>query len=476
MRLQSILAFAATSLVLVASSAKADCVYTAQNKVGDLISVTATLTTGDPNENGEGEPVNITSSGGELNATFGDYVVPHPFLFYAKVANETIRGTNIGGDGDEACQLVVAVNPAQPFTPQQKQQAGNLAGKLGVGGAIVAIGGGILCTVTTGGICGAIIIGGAGIGGFGAVASNISSDPSDPNYKVIAQPVIAVIQPISSDPSIAPSTAAAFNALYANQAALIGIGNAAYITGNRAQGAHDAGDSTWEARQVQAAQLYANQIGVLLNKEITLLGNLKTALSTQGFSVNVTQNDTLNFEYQMAYSGLPANLKNALVQYGLNQDQVNLVQNLFMVNDVTVANGVVPDVLISPDLITALQTAAQAFNPIIKVTLDIKSEGSNNVINPNSNGVISAAILGTDKFDVTTVDTSTLRFGPNAAALATKAVITDINGDGIPDLLMHFKTQDAGIKCTDTAIVLTAKTRDGTMISGSDSIQTVSCN
>lgn len=476
MRPQSLLALAMTSLTLLASSAKADCVYTANNKVGDLISVTATLTTGDPNENGEGEPVNITSSGGELNTTFGDYVVPHPFLFYAKVANETIRGTNIGGDGDEACQLTVAVNPAQPFTPQQKQNANNLAGKFGISGTLAAIGGVALCTVATVGICGAVTIGGLGVGGMGVVMSNIAGDPSDPKYTVIAQPIIAVIQPVSSDPSISPATAAALNALNANQAAIIGIGNAAYITGNRAQGAHDAGDSVWEARQVQAAQLYANQIGVLLNKEITLLGNLKAALSAQGYSVNVTQNDTLNFEYQLAGSGLPVNMKNALLQYGLTQDQIDVVRNLFMVNDVSVTNGVVPDVLTSPDLIAALQSAAKAFNPTITVTLNVKGEGTSSVINPNSTGVIPTAILGTSNFDVSKIDTTSLRFGPNATTVATKPVITDVDGDGIPDLLLHFRTQDAGIQCSDTAVVVTGKTQNGTMISGTSSIQTVGCH
>lgn len=42
--------------------------------------------------------------------------------------------------------------------------------------------------------------------------------------------------------------------------------------------------------------------------------------------------------------------------------------------------------------------------------------------------------------------------------MAIKPVIADVDGDGIPDLRLHFATQDAGRKCADTAVVVTGKT------------------
>jgi hypothetical protein len=89
------------------------------NAVGDTISVTATLTTSDPNENGEGEPLQVTSSGGEINATISAYSVPTPFSYSAAVANETISGTIIGFDGDEAC-----TSPAKLLNWSAGQTAG----------------------------------------------------------------------------------------------------------------------------------------------------------------------------------------------------------------------------------------------------------------------------------------------------------------------------------------------------------------
>jgi hypothetical protein len=62
-----------------------------------------------------------------------------------------------------------------------------------------------------------------------------------------------------------------------------------------------------------------------------------------------------------------------------------------------------------------------------------------------------------------------------AMAAAFSSAIEDVNGDGIPDLVLHFKTQASGIKCGDTKVVLTGKTKSGSMIAGSDSMQTVGC-
>ncbi len=478
---------ACIAIAFQSNIASANCSSQIQNKVGDLISVTATLSSGDPNENGEGEPLGVISTGGELAATVSSYAVPTPFLFFAKAPNEIINGIINNFDGDESCSLVTAVNPSQPFTPDQKKKASDLAGRLGVGGAITAIVGGTLCTITTGGVCGAVIIGGAGLGGLGAVGGNIASDPSDPNYTVIATPIISSIPPVLPDASITLAEANAFNVLFANQAATIGIGNAAYISGNRAQGARDAGNAVAESKQIQATQLYAHQLGGLLTKQVTLLSNLHDALISAGFSINATPSDVLNFEIQVANNGLPASVKNALTTFGLNSEQINQVRNLFMVQDINVTAGNIPDTFISPNLISAYQAAADAFNG---VSIDVKPRNPKNNINPRSKGMVAVAVLGSDKFDVTTIDVFSTRFGPDAAAPITSradgedgddeidednAGFKDVNGDGIPDLVLHYRIKDSGIKCGDTMVVLTGKTKSGFMFSGADSIHTDDC-
>jgi hypothetical protein len=79
-------------------------------------------------------------------------------------------------------------------------------------------------------------------------------------------------------------------------------------------------------------------------------------------------------------------------------------------------------------------------------------------------------------FDATTVDPLSVRFGPKGAKEAhKKGHIEDVNHDGEPDLVLHFKTQATGIQCGQTSASLTGKTFDGDLIQGSDSIKTVGC-
>jgi hypothetical protein len=114
---------------------------------------------------------------------------------------------------------------------------------------------------------------------------------------------------------------------------------------------------------------------------------------------------------------------------------------------------------------------------IIPVAIDIKPGSSPNAINPKSNGVIPVAILTTDTFDATTVDPLTVEFGPGGATEAHgRGHIEDVNHDGEPDLVFHFRTQETGIQCGDTSASLTGETFDGDAIEGTDVIKTVECN
>jgi len=95
-----------------------------------------------------------------------------------------------------------------------------------------------------------------------------------------------------------------------------------------------------------------------------------------------------------------------------------------------------------------------------------------NAINPNSKGVIPVAILTAPEFDASTVDSSSVRFGPKGACPVHQA-IEDVDGDGDLDMILHFKTQETGIKAGDTKACLIGKTVDGRNITGCDAIVTV---
>jgi hypothetical protein len=108
--------------------------------------------------------------------------------------------------------------------------------------------------------------------------------------------------------------------------------------------------------------------------------------------------------------------------------------------------------------------------------IDIKPGSDSNSINPNSRGVIPVAIITTEGFDATSVNASSVKFGPNEAAeIHKRSHIEDVNGDGHMDLMLHFKTEEIGVGCGDNSLTLTGHTFDGLEIIGFDFIETVGC-
>jgi hypothetical protein len=106
---------------------------------------------------------------------------------------------------------------------------------------------------------------------------------------------------------------------------------------------------------------------------------------------------------------------------------------------------------------------------VVVMVIDIKPGSFPNSINTNSNGVVPVGILGSDTFDVTTVDVTTLAFGPAGAApahdLSDPAVLADhlqdVNGDGYLDLVSHYHQKDTGLAAGDTIACLTGSVEIG---------------
>jgi hypothetical protein len=113
--------------------------------------------------------------------------------------------------------------------------------------------------------------------------------------------------------------------------------------------------------------------------------------------------------------------------------------------------------------------------PRIAVEIDIKPGSYPNSINPRNKGVIPVAVLGSGEFDATQVDSSTVHFGPGNASPVRDGRIANVNGDGYPDMLFHFRTQATGIQCGSNSASLSGKTFSGESFKGGDSIRTVGC-
>jgi hypothetical protein len=112
---------------------------------------------------------------------------------------------------------------------------------------------------------------------------------------------------------------------------------------------------------------------------------------------------------------------------------------------------------------------------VIPIDISIKPDAAPPVpINARSEGLIPVAIISTPTFDASaTVDTSSLTFGRTGdeASLAfCNSGGEDVNGDGLPDLICHFKTNLTDFQSDDTLGILKGKTVQGSPIEGQEAI------
>jgi len=114
---------------------------------------------------------------------------------------------------------------------------------------------------------------------------------------------------------------------------------------------------------------------------------------------------------------------------------------------------------------------------IIPVDIDIKPGSYPNSINLGSNGNVPVAIFSTDDFDATTVDPLTVILAGASVRIKGKgtpqASASDVDEDGLLDLIVHIDTSALQLSGTGTDAILEGETFDGQKIRGVDTVRIV---
>ena len=107
-------------------------------------------------------------------------------------------------------------------------------------------------------------------------------------------------------------------------------------------------------------------------------------------------------------------------------------------------------------------------------SLRVRPSGGSPDVNVKSGGVVSVVLYSNDNLDAT--QATNLAFGPAGTGIAHSAPhVSDENGDGVDDLVMHFRQRNSGLACGDTSVTLTGETGDGYAFSTTATVNIVGC-
>lgn len=115
------------------------------------------------------------------------------------------------------------------------------------------------------------------------------------------------------------------------------------------------------------------------------------------------------------------------------------------------------------------------FASVIPVGIDIKPGAFPNTINLKSGGTVQVAILSTPSFDARSVDPLTVTLAGASVKVKGQGdpmiAVQDVNGDGLPDLVVRVNIDELQLSATDTQATLRGQTLDGHAVSGTDTVK-----
>jgi hypothetical protein len=305
--------------------------------LGDKITINATLNTTDPNENGEGEPLIVTVDDKTIGV-IPNYAVASQVIYTAPSSAFVNPGSpaptfNVswhiqGADGDESATVSTTILKAGTVPPPDKSATEKNFYKYG-GMTLTGLSAGF-------GVVAPYVPQYKWVGSVGAMLGVAGSglsllDPIDSNYKTVELPKPPVA------PTLPANSPAAAIDLVQQGVTLIGLASAVQTSVNRASGAFADNQESYVTLQQTAMHTYIAQERDIVHNIALDLSKLDT------FSgINLSTNDVLSFEQQLASSGLPEDWISTLKSLGLTDSQVATLTNQIYVQDVNAIAGTYP--------------------------------------------------------------------------------------------------------------------------------------
>ncbi|HEX7024706.1 MAG TPA: LamG domain-containing protein [Gemmatimonadales bacterium] len=146
-------------------------------------------------------------------------------------------------------------------------------------------------------------------------------------------------------------------------------------------------------------------------------------------------------------------------------------------------NGVLDEVRIFDRALTdaevgGLLAASQPSCASLSVAIDVlPGDPANRLPCGNPRALVTVAVLSSATFDATLLDPGSARFGPSEAAEVhrdsqgiAQRHLEDVNGDGLRDLVLHFRFGETGLGCQSTEAGLTISDAEGAEYQGTDAL------
>lgn len=189
-----------------------------------------------------------------------------------------------------------------------------------------------------------------------------ANDPPDPNYKEVSTPARFRVPKLTAAGRSGRRTASALNALlqnFSDQASMAGALTHAF---ERTQGAAQAGDRTWEAKQRSAASLYATGLANLIRGRAGLAAHLRTALRATGErTISVNRSAARRAQRRIGTDGLSRSLSRTLARGGLTPSQRADLRADLLLRKPSAKGTSVLTILTDPALAASERAAAEAF-------------------------------------------------------------------------------------------------------------------